>query len=96
MATTDIPSPGSSVRPPLHVRFGMFTLDARQRRLERDGVNVEVAPKQFDALHLLIENAGNLVSKEVFHARLWPTTVVLGNQPEQVHLATSPYPRRER
>ncbi len=74
--SAEAPSPDSALRAPLHVRFGAFTLDSRQRRVERDGVAIEVAPKQFDALLLLIENAGNLVSKEVFHARLWPTTVV--------------------
>src|SRR5262252_5800764 len=68
--------PGSTAGASLHVRFGAFTFDARQRRLERHGLPVELAPKQFDALHLLIENAGDLVGKEVFHARLWPQSVV--------------------
>jgi len=68
--SADAQTPGSATRAPLHVHFGAFTLDARQRRLERDGAPVELAPKQFDALHLLIENAGNLVGKEEFHSRL--------------------------
>jgi DNA-binding winged helix-turn-helix (wHTH) protein/TolB-like protein/tetratricopeptide (TPR) repeat protein len=60
----------------IHVCFGAYTLDARQRRLDRDGTPVELAPKQFDALLLLVEHAGDLISKETFHARLWPDTVV--------------------
>lgn len=74
--SADSPLPGGTPRSALHVRFGAFTLDARQRRLERDGTPVELAPKQFDALQLLIEHAGDLVGKDLFHARLWPDTVV--------------------
>jgi len=74
--SADAPSPDSATRAPLHVRFGPFTLDARQRRLDRDGTSVDLAPKQFDALQLLVEHAGDLVGKETFHARLWPNTVV--------------------
>jgi DNA-binding winged helix-turn-helix (wHTH) protein len=58
------------------LRFGPFVLDVRQRRLERDGVAAEIRPKQFDALQLLIVHAGDLVTREQFHAALWPNTVV--------------------
>jgi len=74
--SADAPSPEPAARAALHVRFGAFTLDARQRRLVRDGAPVELAPKQFDALLLLIEHAGDLVGKDAFHTRLWPNTVV--------------------
>ena len=57
-------------------RFGPFMLDGRQRRLERDGLAVEIRPKQFDALQLLIAHAGDLVTREQFYAALWPNTVV--------------------
>ncbi|QBB71023.1 hypothetical protein ELE36_12055 [Pseudolysobacter antarcticus] len=56
--------------------FGPFMLDVRQRRLERDGLVVDVRPKQFDALQLLIAHAGDLVTREQFYAALWPNTVV--------------------
>ena len=74
--SADAPSPEPAARAALHVHFGAFTLDARQRRLVRDGAAVELAPKQFDALLLLIEHAGDLVGKDAFHTRLWPNTVV--------------------
>lgn len=57
-------------------RFGPFMLDVRQRRLERDGTAVDIRPKQFDALQLLITHAGDLVTREQFYAVLWPNTVV--------------------
>jgi len=63
-------------RPTSALHFGPFMLDGRQRRLERDGLAVEIRPKQFDALQLLIAHAGDLVTREQFYAALWPNTVV--------------------
>jgi DNA-binding winged helix-turn-helix (wHTH) protein/Tfp pilus assembly protein PilF/TolB-like protein len=63
----------------LRARFGEFVLDARQRRLERNDEPVELTPKQFDTLLLLVESAGDLVGKERFYAALWPNSVVSDN-----------------
>lgn len=56
--------------------FGPFRLDPVDRRLSRDGTPVDLPPKVFDALALLVEHAGRLVSKDDFHAALWPHTIV--------------------
>lgn len=57
-------------------RFGPFVLDAAERRLLRDGEAVDLRPKAFDALVLLVARAGHLVSKDTFFAELWPRTIV--------------------
>ena len=44
--------------------FGPFVLDAADRRLLRHGQPVEVSARYFDALALLVSEAGRLVSKE--------------------------------
>ena len=56
--------------------FGPFLLDLRERRLLCDRAPVDVPPKVFDALALLLECAGQLVTKDDFFARLWPRSVV--------------------
>jgi DNA-binding winged helix-turn-helix (wHTH) protein len=56
--------------------FGAFRLEPAQRRLLREGSPVDLPPKAFGALVLLVENAGGLVSKDTFHAALWPRAVV--------------------
>jgi DNA-binding winged helix-turn-helix (wHTH) protein/tetratricopeptide (TPR) repeat protein len=56
--------------------FGPFRLDAGERRLLRDENPVSLAPKVFDTLLALIENAARLVSKEELINRLWPNTFV--------------------
>lgn len=52
-------------------RFERFTLDSHNRRLERDGVVVNLNARYFDALALLVHEAGKLVSKDRFLAEVW-------------------------
>jgi len=56
---------------PQHVRFDRFRLDARDRRLTRDDVPVELNARYFDALALLVREPGTLVSKDRFLAEVW-------------------------
>lgn len=56
--------------------FGDCFLDVSERRLLRKGAEVPLTPKVFDTLVLLVENAGHLVEKDEFMARLWPGTFV--------------------
>jgi DNA-binding winged helix-turn-helix (wHTH) protein len=51
--------------------FATFELDPRQRRLTDGGAAVELSGRYFDALHLLVAEAGSLVTKERFHAEVW-------------------------
>lgn len=57
-------------------RFGEFSLDIPEKLLRRNGQGVALAPKVFDTLALLVENAGHLVEKDEFMQRLWPGTFV--------------------
>lgn len=51
--------------------FGEFVLDQEQRRLTRGGETVEINARYFDALALMVENAGRLLSKERFMEEVW-------------------------
>ena len=52
-------------------RFGPFTLDVESRLLARDGVVLDVSSRYFDALVLLVRNAGGLVPKDQFMDVVW-------------------------
>lgn len=52
-------------------RFERFTLDTRDRQLRRDGAPVELNARYFDALGLLVSEAGKLVSKDRFLDEVW-------------------------
>jgi DNA-binding winged helix-turn-helix (wHTH) protein/pimeloyl-ACP methyl ester carboxylesterase len=60
-------------------RFGPFRLDVAERRLERNGDAIPLRLKVFDTLHVLVENAGRLVTKEELLQAIWPDTVVEEN-----------------
>ena len=56
--------------------FGAFRIDANKRLLLKDGEPVALTSKAFDTLLVLVENRGELVSKDELMSRLWPDTVV--------------------
>ena len=60
-------------------RFGQYSLDAHERRLSRDGDSIRLEPKSFDVLHLLLENAGHLVSKQTIADTVWAGVAVTDN-----------------
>jgi len=56
--------------------FGQFRMDLAERRLTRCDIALPLAPKGFDLLALLVQNAGHLLEKERIIQALWPTTFV--------------------
>lgn len=57
-------------------RFGPFSLDVADRRLTRDGAVLELAPRTFDALALLVREEGRLVPKARFFEEVWGEVIV--------------------
>lgn len=57
-------------------QFGSFKLDAPERRLVRDGVEIPLPHKVFTTLHLLVENAGRLLTRERMLEEVWPDVAV--------------------
>ena len=56
--------------------FGPFRVDARERRLVRDGEVVALTPKVFDVLLVLVQNSGHILSKDEVMKLVWPNTAV--------------------
>lgn len=53
------------------VRFEDFVLDTAQRQLRCDGARIDLNGRYFDALALLVSDAGKLVSKDRFLDEVW-------------------------
>ena len=53
-------------------RFGLFSLDPASGVLTREGIRVRIQDQPLQLLTLLLDNAGNVVSKEDIRRRLWP------------------------
>jgi DNA-binding winged helix-turn-helix (wHTH) protein len=67
---------GSSANSPANgvqrYRFGIYEADVRAGELTRDGVKVKLQEQPFQVLLMLIERAGDVVSREELQQRLWP------------------------
>lgn len=51
--------------------FGSFVLDLDRRELRRDGVKVRLTAKPLDTLTFLIENRGQVVTRDQLRAAIW-------------------------
>ena len=78
---------GNGTRTTPGVSFGPFRLFAAERRLERDGVAVQLGSRALDVLIVLIERAGEVVSKKELMARVWPD-VTVDESSLRVHVAS--------
>ena len=58
------------------VRLGPFRIDRSTRVLYRDGQLVPLTPKAFDTLLILVDHAGEVVTKEELIKGVWPDTRV--------------------
>ena len=56
--------------------FGPFRLEPSERKLVRSNEIVELTPKAFDTLLLLVRNSGHLLEKDKLIEMLWPDTFV--------------------
>ena len=66
-----------SPKPVSAYSFGEFRLNAQDRILERNGARVLLTPKVIDILFVLVQNAGQLVTKESLMKAVWPDVTVV-------------------
>ena len=57
-------------------RFGRFEMNASERLLLLDGHPVQLEPKAFDLLLLLVSHGGHLIGKDELLRTVWPDTFV--------------------
>ena len=58
------------------IRFGAFEADLRTGELRKDGVKLKFSGQPFQVLAILLDRAGEVVSREELQKRLWPDTFV--------------------
>jgi DNA-binding winged helix-turn-helix (wHTH) protein len=64
---------GETTTPPIHiVRFSDFELNLRSGELRRAGTRINLQEQSFQALVLLLEHPGEVVTREELRQRLWP------------------------
>jgi predicted ATPase/DNA-binding winged helix-turn-helix (wHTH) protein len=70
-----MPEPGRH----LVYEFGRWQVDPGRRELRADGVPVRLGGRAFSILTVLVESAGELVTKDELMARVWPGVIVEEN-----------------
>jgi cholera toxin transcriptional activator len=63
-----VPRPNHTV-----VRFGVFELDRKAGELRKSGVKLRLQGQPFQVLTLLLDRAGEVVTREELQQRLWPS-----------------------
>src|ERR1700675_1300158 len=63
---------GPAVPPPRAIRFGLFELNVRSGELRKQGRKIRLQGQPVHILICLLENPGELVTREELHRRLWP------------------------
>jgi TolB-like protein/DNA-binding winged helix-turn-helix (wHTH) protein len=59
---------------PTHiVHFGIFQIDLNARELHKAGVKVKLQEQPFRVLALLVDRAGQVVTREELQQKIWPT-----------------------
>src|ERR1700675_442702 len=61
--------------PTVIFHFGIFQLDLRAGELHKAGVKVKLQDQPFRVLALLIDHAGQVVTREELRQRVWPSNV---------------------
>jgi len=57
------------------IRFGNFEVDLRAGHLRKRGLKIRLPEQSFQVLTVLLEHAGEPVTREEFRRRLWPENV---------------------
>src|SRR5713101_8053759 len=55
------------------VRFATFEVDLRSGELHKQGIKIKLHDQPFQVLAMLLEHAGELVTREQLHQKLWPS-----------------------
>jgi TolB-like protein/DNA-binding winged helix-turn-helix (wHTH) protein len=64
--------------------FGPFVLDPGERLVRHGAARMELPPRAFDTLLILVENSGHLLEKDALMRSVWHETVVEENNLSQV------------
>ncbi len=58
------------------VRFGTFEVEFQSREVRKHGMRIRMEEKPFQILELLLERAGQVVTRRTLREKLWPDTIV--------------------
>lgn len=73
-------------RPPRTLSVGKLTLDLEKRKVTRGNKSFSLTPKEFILLRILMENAGQLVTRKALMRQVWETDYMGDTRTLDVHI----------
>jgi two-component system OmpR family response regulator/two-component system response regulator QseB len=73
-------------RPQPLLSLGEIELDPAARSVTRAGLAVELTPREFDLLHLLLENGGRVLTRRVLEEQLYTWNDAVDSNALEVHI----------
>ncbi len=73
-------------RPPRTLSVGKLTLDLEKRKLTRGSKTFSLTPKEFGLLKILMERAGQVVTREMLMKQVWETDYLGDTRTLDVHI----------
>jgi two-component system, OmpR family, KDP operon response regulator KdpE len=78
---------GPASGPGTEIRIGPLLLDAARRRVEVDGTEVDLTPREYELLKVLLSNAGRVASRARLLRAVWGAEYTTENHYLHVHVA---------
>lgn len=60
-----------------YIRFGRFEVDQRKEVITKAGVRIRLFGKKYRILVMLLEKAGEVVSRDAMYGDLWPSDIAV-------------------
>jgi DNA-binding winged helix-turn-helix (wHTH) protein/Tol biopolymer transport system component len=67
----------TDANPPRVIRFGLYEVDLAAHELRRDGLTIKLQARPFEVLTILLERAGEVISREEFRRRIWSADIFI-------------------
>ena len=77
---------GGGITAPSRIAIGGIVLDTAASRVTLDGEPVELTPREFDILTILMRNAGTVLSPREIYRRLWNEEPIGAEKAVAVHI----------
>lgn len=59
------------------IKIGIISIYPKSRRVERDGAEISLTPKEFDILYFLAKNKGEVFTKEQIYNSVWADDYIM-------------------
>jgi DNA-binding response OmpR family regulator len=68
------------------LRYETLLIDVEKKKVSVDGKELSLTPKEFEILHLLLQNANRVFSRDALLENVWPEDVYVNDRTIDVHI----------